>query len=838
LQQQEPADETAGDSTKSDITTKKPSDSEAPRKDTKKKDIFKPRSLDTSLQLVDIPFKTFAAVETPSPPTTTTTRRSPSPDTTNTSAPKPQPSISVALTEGSTTTTKPNTNLTSSPSHRSSSALSSPDKPTTTLASSKLGLPSSTNMSANVTPELDKKQKPFTDLLYDQLSNLFGQNEGSVLVVENPGRVLDEGTYFYDQGNPLYTNVTKPQVVKEEEFRLSDSLYDVDLHQRGAAHMVDGPNGSKLSVMYQEVLGTLVPKMDGIGMMYKDREKLRDWLLEEVKDTIDENDFVGSRMAFYTALTNRYLEAKRKWEDDRAKKLLEAKKTKDNEKLEEYLTWLAYNGPSKEAEIAALYNDLVVRGYYHEIRKVFGYIDVASPAEILEKCKENMRNSSMLSMDESETIYPVQMQPVSWAKSLRTDFEPIDLLLDPDNVRTQLDLKFEERDGLLEELSRLNDRPTGDVEKLQKEVDDAQDTVDGATNAMVNQFGEANFTAAQIAYNAYVNHESNKDVPDEELIDRLQHNDEPMISEKDFDTFKKYQQDAITNQSRLTSAGSKLVYALAMKAQAEATDTSDQVSLLRSQLTTLNRQIQSLKVVALSGKRGSVMRTGPKDLHPLSEPKAGNFMDVIVHSRTHEVAQDSELQSKSSSSGSSASNIFWSAGVGESDAESDFNEKFSSRTVQFDVGLRATKVTIDRGGWFDPEVLTASDSLFRTTPEKFNIKFPAYPMDFIIVKDITVHFTVAEEDREHFSTYAEKTTSSGGGFLCFGHHHSKTSKSSSQGLHIGITETGVIIRIPGSQIFMWNLHRTPRDKSAPYPTDKSALPDDTYVTDAEKDSKA
>jgi len=37
-----------------------------------------------------------------------------------------------------------------------------------------------------------------------------------------------------------------------------------------------------------------------------------------------------------------------------------------------------------------------------------------------------------------------------------------------------------------------------------------------------------------------------------------------------------------------------------------------------------------------------------------------------------------------------------------------------------------------------------------------------------------------------------------------------------------------MIRIPGPQILMWVLQKIPDDKSLPYPTDKSAIPENAF----------
>ena len=63
----------------------------------------------------------------------------------------------------------------------------------------------------------------FIKMLYDQLKEKIAPDTGrQELVLEHPGRVINETNYHFDGDGSIYSNVVKPQVVLEEEFILTD----------------------------------------------------------------------------------------------------------------------------------------------------------------------------------------------------------------------------------------------------------------------------------------------------------------------------------------------------------------------------------------------------------------------------------------------------------------------------------------------------------------------------------------------------------------------------------------------------------------------------------------
>lgn len=275
----------------------------------------------------------------------------------------------------------------------------------------------------------------------------------------------------------------------------------------------------------------------------------------------------------------------------------------------------------------------------------------------------------------------------------------------------------------------------------------------------------------------------------------------------------------IAAQISLDSANRELAFELEEKAKAESTESKSAIALLQSQLAQLNIAIDNLKRIALSTGKTDAQKTLPD-----SRPTVNEFFDVTLKFNKNEASSDTQLTSSSSFSKTSVNFIFGSYGSSSSQEASDFNSKHQANNIDIEMGMRATKVTIDRGGWFSPEVLEASKNMFSIGKGKFNESFATYPVAFIIVKDVTLKYTFQEDEVDQAASYAHSASESGGGFLCFSHSHGSSSTKNSKSAYTGKEGTSVVIRIPGPQILMWILEKVPTDQSEPYPSGASALP--------------
>jgi hypothetical protein len=115
--------------------------------------------------------------------------------------------------------------------------------------------------------------------LYDTLRSTFGAGANDLFHMEMPARLLEMGNYHYDGSDKLNAQQLKPPSVAEAEFRLADGMLNL-------SGLVGGPNGSKLSESYQQVLFGLAPAnvqtSAELDKLSPDQQKIFDWLYEEV----------------------------------------------------------------------------------------------------------------------------------------------------------------------------------------------------------------------------------------------------------------------------------------------------------------------------------------------------------------------------------------------------------------------------------------------------------------------------------------------------------------------------------------------------------------------------
>jgi len=679
------------------------------------------------------------------------------------------------------------------------------------------------------------KKPAAVDQIYDHLKDLFGKSDKQALVMEFPGRVLDESAYRFNTDS-IFANMTKPQPVVEAEFRLTDNLFDVDGSKE--RHITGGPNGKKLSESFEQALNNLAPKMDDTATQLSDRNKLRKWLNEPVQGNYrDKDGNVPSRIGLYEILLEEYETTKQNFEKLRLDKLRKAKASDDANALDDYAHWLATSGAAEKAKVEAAFNDLVIRGYYHEVRKFIGFLDVGTEAEFLDEAKSKMRSAAMMSLDETETVYPVLMQPTNWFEGLSTDFKPVDLLLDPEHLEAQLMSKYKEKREIQSQIQSFRSAHTGDEKALQKQVDDAQNELDNATSDMLQNYTEATFAAIKIAYNAYCRQNQKKpnDVSSAEAFgaeakqggeqkEAVENSSGHILEEEDIDKFMEFQKKTIQQQASLERANRQLARVKESHAKAVSTNTQETVQILQSRLASLQLEIDNLQKVVLQSGGADQTNHADAPLCPASSPKAGAFFDVIMHFKQGETSDTSSLHSGSDTSSHNVSFIFGSHGGSSSKEFSDFQKAHQSHNTDFEIGFRATKVTMDRG-WLSPEVLDYSKDMYRLGETKYSDSFTHYPVAFIVAKDITMKIKVASEHTETAKKFMQSQSSSSGGFLCFGASSSHSNTNESNSSYSGVTDESIIIRIPGPQILMWVLEEVPVDRSAEYPKDKSAIPD-------------
>jgi hypothetical protein len=708
------------------------------------------------------------------------------------------------------------------------------------------------------------------DQMYSKLLDLFGTGGNELFTMEWPARALDETTYAYPITD-VYSSLIKPQVVAEEEFRLSDGLIDT-------ATIVGGVNGSLLSMVYEEALNQLVPSYSGLAATYQaDKEKLRAWLLEEVSAEYIDDDgnpqtVTASRIEVYDLLNERYLRAVAQWDQVKTEKLDAARNAApadQQQALDEYAHWLAEEAQAEEGELESKFADLVVKGYYHEVRNAIATLDVSTPGEAIEDAKAHMRASGLSSLDESETIYPVQFQPADWAQGLSTNFTAEDLLLDPAAMQAQLLSKQQQIAQLEEEIAFLKSTQTGDPNQLQKDVDAAQAQLDADMTALTNQFASNVLTVARMYFGSIP--QGAGQAESEGLNDALKAAGIGALTPEQWDAIQKGFTAVASAQQAVTSASAKLTNLQAALMEAKTTDTAAVVAQLTAQVGTLQQQVQQLQTTLFSsqgqsrlqtlatvGANGDVTYDPSKDpnydataktytMLPTPMPAPGEWFDITMTFSSSDQYSASQADASASNTSWNVDLFFGSASGQSSSSSSSSAAEMKVTDTTFSIGFRAMKVTIDRGGWFDPTLFKASAELYHlgadtadggheyvkisngplqgdwngtTAPAQFATLregiLPSYPTAFIVVKDVTINIGFSGTDASQSAQAASSASSNSGGIFCFSVSSSSSSSSSSQTATSAAIQQNTIIKIPGPQILGWFQEYVAEDLSTEY----------------------
>jgi hypothetical protein len=656
--------------------------------------------------------------------------------------------------------------------------------------------------------------RPFLKDLYEKMQQFFNPGGGQIFTLQFPGRFLAQSLYAWDtKAAGIYGHLIKPTIVNENEFRLVDQIYDV-------AEIVAAPNGVNLSIVYEQMLNNLLPKYNDGGLV-RQQAKIRKWLLKDAKvsswmqkiiaaqgaahkpaSAARTSDNTGkdkpafavsdksndniNRLELSNALMQDYLMAKQTWELERDALIEESLQykigTPESQKQLDALTRrLAHTTAIREAQLANKFADVVVQGFYHNVRQYLGYLDIKSSAEFLQDAKDAFREAAMSSMDGSLNVYPVQLSPIDWFEGLSTSFTVEDLTSDPELIRQAIGAKSNELDSLTLELSRLALGVKGNAEKLEKEVETAQNEVDEATGTLVAQFTQNVISMARTLVDAYGK------IKSKSLKDKFGEDPRVTAVKDGLNVLEKGLNDVQGKQIALTGASRKLADALASYALAQATDTQQQQAQIKIRIASIKRDLTELEAryVALRAPEPTTSKPDPKaaaaDAADGGLPKHDATAKVEDLKDTSDVNNNTsggsrwqeftftqlvtEDYSKATDSASSRTSswscnfFFGSASGSSSQAQGNADAEGLMKGSEMTIGFRATLVTVDRAGWFQPQFFKQSKAYYNInedlkwtnyppdidTPEKLKADpgnfaqaskglLPAYPVGYIICK--------------------------------------------------------------------------------------------------------
>ena len=633
--------------------------------------------------------------------------------------------------------------------------------------------------------------------------------------------------------------------------------------------VVQGTNGERLSTVFNTVINNYVPRLEALKSFVNDQKNLREWLLAPVTDEVRGERKTMSRMAMARELYDEFLERRNEWYSTK-NRVYEEYRARDD--LDGYANWLSSEGLVQEEQISNFYNDAVVRGHYHEVLTLLGFLNVSSPSEALENTKQKMRSSLRRSLDGSTDVYPVQFQPSDWFKSLRPNLSPKDLTMAAESLAADYRAKQRRLRGLKAQLAEQTaiEIPAEEQERLKTEVENRRQQLSQSQQALLSQYGSGALSAVKAVIGIYKN-ERNPYAKAQEVIDKARSAKDKqkldLTESRVCDLLEDIADDVVKSiiqscqaQDAVLQDINRLNEARMACSEAKVRDMTLQKQRIEEQIQTVQADLDFLTPL-VTGTIAAASTEGAADadaalLTASDEAQDENFMDVIIKSDESGSFSSNSTSSSSSQSSWSLGGWFWSGGGSRSTQNAAETQKKMELNKKLEIGFRVKKVSIDRGGWFNPTIFKLSDNYYRLADirvskgltktdvhkassagmnsaaqlnelvtyeaevngehKKLSYVLPSFPTGFVIAKDITIRIQCDKTSAESSRKYMEQSDARGGGIFGFRANSGSSSKSQSESAYFGSTSNFFYIRIPGPQILGWFLELTPADNASPY----------------------
>ncbi|KAF5550910.1 hypothetical protein FNAPI_7584 [Fusarium napiforme] len=543
---------------------------------------------------------------------------------------------------------------------------------------------------------------PLLATIYDALRHKFDTGDQTVFQMQVPTQPLQRSELHYDGSDSDSAQMMKPSPVSEAEFRLTDGMLEL-------SNVVGGPNGSKLSETYDQVLS---------GLISADEEANPD-----------------------------------------------------------------------------------------------------QANEALQQAREDLRSCVNRNMDDTEDIYPINLVPSDWAKSLSDPSQK-------DNtggIQSQLQDAISGRSFLKARKDALM-AALGDLKPLQKAADDARAAVGAIESEMAKRFTDPAIECIKIYFSQACSTAQDdiaairglNDTNKIELSTLLQKYQQGPLSDEQWKFLLELQMKHVQNSNDLLKAIEALNRAQSEVLQATPRDKS-------VELVGINDRIASL-TVEIEKYQNMLRETGGQNYEEIPNVFQGNastpgWETLTIDSRTSTQSQ-SRLSCTSSSELAWETNLLSSSESGiTSFTTTGQKNAFSTENTDVKVVFSATKVAIERP-WFSAQVLGkstdptanisagdaedvrklfASGSIIDTT----EYQLPAWTTGFLVVQDMCITLTSHTTFRGSEVQDIDSCLSSGGSLLVFQASMSGTNGSQGAGYCIKSDDRMIQVRISAPQILGW-----------------------------------
>lgn len=681
--------------------------------------------------------------------------------------------------------------------------------------------------------------KGFLDTLYEKISGVLGgDNPNQYLCLTLPGTIIDPEKYKYD------TAGTKPAHVKANESRLVNKLFD-------ACFITGADNGKMLPNQYKTALSMLSPKLN--KDLFEVKTQLRKVLMTPYPYDFGEGIVydMNVEQVFYR-LYNDYVEEKSRW----SKMQMDKKAELENliidpvAREDKYLEWY---GVVAEAERVHLEEKLgrVLSVFSPEDMNIINAILNCGVGGEIEQARSTLNMVEELSPD-GGYVYPVSLYPDNWFNLLESSFTGMDLLESPAALSQKLRTLQLQRKNVLGQISRLVSTIPSDekMKNVKAKFESANKLyTDGVQKCVDTNLNMTVGVASAIVDLCMSDENGNTITPDEETIERVANKeakDGKKIDKEDIQKIIQKVGDAAVSCSRAQTetvvAGEECV-----KAAIEWCDNKNRMQLknllipLQNNLDNLNQEIEELKSQILISKAANKIEAGSSAAEAIEADVMPNksddyFTQVIIDTTMSAVTSSSSKESSNSAKRTNVSFFLGGYSSSESSSSTSTMSKDETSDMNIQIGMNVAKVQIERS-WFDPGVFQLTGDMFnfseqRVAPaasvpfgdsnleevqKRFNEMnssiLPAFPVAFVIAKDVSIKFTSATSVSASFAETVEKHASKGGGFLCFSTNSSSASSSDKSGVVANSNANSVTVRFTAPQVLGYYMQAIPEDKS-------------------------
>lgn len=680
--------------------------------------------------------------------------------------------------------------------------------------------------------------KDFISALYESISGVIGgNNPNQYLCLTLPGTIIDPEKYKYD------TSGAKPAHVKANESRLVNKLFD-------ACFVTGADNGKMLPNQYRTALSMLSPKMN--RKLFELKNQLRKVLMTpypyDFGDGIVDNMTV--EQVFYR-LYNDYVEEKSRW----SRMQMEKKEQLVNQIIDpvvredKYLEWY---GTVAEAERVHLEEKLgrVLNVFSPQDMNVINAILNCGVGGEIEQARSTLSMVEELSPD-GGYVYPVSLYPDNWFDLLESSFTGMDLLESPAALSQRLRTLQMQRKNVLGQIRRLvstipSDETMGAVKKEYEKADqEYQKNVQNCVNANTGATSEL----VTIVVDMCISDDDKKvDTPDEDSVERVINKESKGGSKPNKDDIKKLintigtkAKECSEAQANAVNAGAKCAAAaIEWCGEKNKSQLKGLLIPLRDNLESLNQDIEEVKSqIQISKAANGVNKIGDAeaDVADVMPNKSDDyFTQIIINTTMSAVASQSSKEASGSSSKTSVSFFLGGYSVSESGSSTKESGRDENASMNIQIGMNVAKVQIERS-WFDPGVFQLTEGMFsfasvpiapsaeipfagsddEAVKERFKemnkTVLPAFPVAFVIAKDVSIKFTSESGVSSSFAETVEKQASKGEGFLCFSANSASASSDSKSAAVANSNSNAVTVRFTAPQILGYYMQAIPEDRS-------------------------